>query len=379
MTKFAGRWITTYGPMELQQDERGIRGTYWYQGIPCTIDGQLLPDGRFSFRYKDPSGVGQGWFELTSYGQIRGSYCLEGFDQSQDWTGQREWDGVWDTSFDRLRLVQGDETRVNGFYDGFGPARIEGTLEGKRLVFRYIEPKVQGEGWFELADDALAFAGSWRPDGAPAWGDWHGRRVFPHPGLTWLVVIEAHWQRSLADGEYSYGEMLRAFFARLPQVAVRHRYFNDETSLARWCRELMYIPEPAIVLISSHGLSEGVTVNGQTIDTKLVINILRAACNIKLLHFAACLMLKEENAGDFARRIGVTVPYPISGYTTSIDWGGSAILEFSYFDMILGKGMTPEQAAGLLPTLITYAGDKAPAESPYPAVGFRFFKPGGGN
>src|SRR5260370_5550567 len=180
MTKFAGRWITTYGQMELQQDERGLRGTYWDQGIPCTIDGQLLPDGRFSFRYKDPSGVGQGWFELTSYGQIRGSYCLEGFDQSQDWTGQREWDGVWDTSFGRLRLVQGDETRVNGFYDGFGPARIEGTLEGKRLVFRYIEPKVQGEGWFELAGDALSFVGTWRPHRAPARGDWHGRRRVPH-------------------------------------------------------------------------------------------------------------------------------------------------------------------------------------------------------
>src|SRR5262245_65533570 len=41
MTTFAGRWITTYGPMELRQDSGGIRGTYWYQGIPCSIEGKL--------------------------------------------------------------------------------------------------------------------------------------------------------------------------------------------------------------------------------------------------------------------------------------------------------------------------------------------------
>jgi hypothetical protein len=374
MTAFAGRWITTYGPMELRQDDGAVHGTYWYQGIACTIEGKLQ-DGRFVFRYKDPSGAGKGWFEHTSYGQIRGQYCLDGTEHCGDWSGHREWDGIWDTSFGRVRLIQ-EEGRIHGCYDSVGPARIEGRLDGRRFVFRYFEPEVQGDGWFELSPDALTFDGSWRPEGATSSGHWAGQRVFPRPGLTWLVVIEAHWQRSLADGEYSYGMMLKEFFARLPHVAVRHRFFNDEASMERWCRELNYVSEPAIVLISSHGLSEGVTVNGQTIDTKRVVASLRHASNIKLLHFAACLMLKEETAGDFARRIGATVPYPISGYTTSIDWGGSAILEFSYFDMILGKGMTPERAADLLPTLIMYAGDQAPAESPYPGVGFRFFKPG---
>jgi hypothetical protein len=374
MITLAGRWITTYGPMELHQDNGAIRGTYWYQGEPCSIDGKLK-DGRFVFQYRDASGAGQGWFERVSAGQIRGRYCLEGRNDWQDWTGQREWDGIWDTSFGRVRLIQ-EEDRIVGSYEAFGSARIEGRLEGKRFVFRYAEPTVQGEGWFELAEDALSFTGSWRPDGAPAWGAWEGRRVLPRPGLTWLVVIEAPWQKSLADGEYSYGEMLKEFFARLPHVAVRHRFFNDETSLERWCRELIYVAEPAIVLISSHGTTAGVAVHGQTIDAKLVVNTLRPACNIKLLHFAACLMLKEESVGEFARRLGEAVPYPISGYTTSVDWGGSAVLEFGYFDMILGKGLAPEQAAALLPTLITFGGDTAPADSPYAAVGFRFLKPG---
>jgi hypothetical protein len=372
MTTFTGRWITTYGPMELRQNGAAVQGKYWFQGIPCTIDG-MLQGNRLTFHYQDPSGNGEGWFEQTGYEQMRGQFCLDGTDQWGNWSGNREWDGIWDTSFGRVRLIQ-EEERILGFYDG---ARIEGRLDGKRFVFRYFEPKVQGEGSFELAEDALTFDGSWRPQGATNWGPWKGGRVFPVPGRTWLVVIEAQWQRSLADGEYSYGVMLKEFFARLPHVAVRQRFFNDGASLERWCRELMYIPEPAIVLISSHGLPEGVTVNGQTIDTKLVIDALRYANHIHLLHFATCLMLKEENAGDFARRIGTEVPYPISGYTTSIDWGGSAILEFNYFDMMLSKGLPPEQAAALLPTLVTYSGDNAPVGSPYRAAGFRFVKAGG--
>ena len=42
-----------------------------------------------------------------------------------------------------------------------------------------------------------------------------------------------------------------------------------------------------------------------------------------------------------------TVPElrPVSGYTTSVDWSGSAILEFTYLDLILGKGLAPTEAA----------------------------------
>ena len=375
MTNFTGRWITSYGPMELRQNSGAIQGKYWYQGIPCTIDG-YVKENRFVFRYQDPSGAGEGWFEQPSYGQIRGQYRLEGTDRWGDWLGQREWDGIWDTAFGRMRLIE-EEGRIYGFYDGAAPGRIEGTLDGKRFTFRYVEPTVQGEGWFELAEDAVSFSGAWHPDAVAAWGEWSGRRVFPVPGLTWLVVLEAYWQRSFADGEYSYGSMLKEFFARMPHVAVRQRFFNDEVSLARWCRELMYIPEPAIVLISSHGTAGGVAVHGQTIDPKRVIEGLQHASNLKLLHFATCLVLQEESAGDFMRRMATKVPYPISGYTTSVDWGGSAVLEFSYFDMILGRGMTPEQAAEVLPKVIAYAGETAPEESPYRAVGFRLFKAGG--
>ena len=51
--------------------------------------------------------------------------------------------------------------------------------------------------------------------------------------------------------------MLKEFFARLDHVGVRHRFFNDGASLEKWCREILYIPEPVIVLFATHGTEEG--------------------------------------------------------------------------------------------------------------------------
>ncbi len=64
--------------------------------------------------------------------------------------------------------------------------------------------------------------------------------------------------------------------------------------------------------------------------------------------------------------------FAVSGYTTSVDWGASALLEFTYLDLILNRGMGPAEAAAKLPSVVPYAGDQAPPGSPYPAAGFRF-------
>ncbi len=374
MTSFAGRWLTTFGTMDLTQDGAAVRGTYQGQGPPNPIEGTVAGN-RLTFRYREAAEEGEGWFELTRYGRFVGRYRPAGSFQEFDWSGSREWDGVWETSFGRLALIQ-EADRVFGFYEGAGSSSVEGRLEGGRLVFRIREPSAAGEGWFDLAPDAGSFAGLWRPDGAAGWGQWAGRRVRPTPGLTYLMVIEAHWQQSIAEHEYSFGNMLREFLARLPHVAVRQRFFNDAASLERWCRELMYFPEPAVVMIASHGMPQQLSVLGRHISARLVVDSLRHAPNIKLLHFSSCLILKEQQAGDFARHIEPRAPFPISGYTTSVDWGGSAIIEFNYLDLILGKGLAPREAAEVLPRLVGYAGDDAPPGSPYPGAGFRFFDPG---
>jgi hypothetical protein len=275
----------------------------------------------------------------------------------------RGWDGIWETDFGRVRLVE-SRGRVRGFYECGGPARIEGAARGDALEFRYREPKVSGAGRFTLAADGGSFTGRWRARSETKWSEWNGWRLSPVKGIAWLVVLEAHWQRSLDEPEYAFGNMLREIFARTSLVRVRQRFFSDAASVAQWCRELAYLPEPVTLVIASHGVAEGLSVRGKLIDTKTVFDSLAYAGSLRLLHFSSCLVgLGRQRKQAFA----------VSGYTTSVDWGASALLEFTYLDLILNRGLDPAKAAAMLPTLVRFAGDRAPRGSPYPAAGFRFF------
>jgi hypothetical protein len=369
MSPFAGHWFTTYGTMELTVEGNRVHGTYGRAG---TLEGKLAGD-KLTFDYTEPAESGHGWFVFKRHGKFAGEYTPAG-GHSHAWEGMREFDGIWDSSFGRLRLIQ-DEDKVIGFYEGLGPATIDGRMDGGRLVFRYQEPNAQGQGWFELGPDGLGFSGQWCADGVGHWQPWVGKRIFPTPGLTWLVVLEAHWQRSLADNEYSFGHMLHEFFARLETVEVRQRFFHDEASLRHWCRELIYLAEPAILTIASHGTPQGLSVYGKIINSSDVAAALEHAENLKLLHFSSCLVMHDGAEG--LKGVLEKVSFPISGYTTSVDWGGSALIEFTYLDLILSKRLTPEQAAEHLRQLLTFAGDECPASSPYHAAGFRFFNPSG--
>jgi hypothetical protein len=370
VSDFTGRWFTTFGPMDLAQEGENVRGTYG-QGntIRGTADG-----GRLTFRYEEPGESGQGWFGLPRHGKFAGEYLSDGVVEARAWEGVRGFDGIWDTSFGRMRLIQ-EEDRVFGFYEGVGPATVEGTLTDGRLVFTYQEPAARGQGWFDLADDGRDFGGRWQQEGTEAWHPWVGRRVLAAPGQIWLVVLEAHWQRSLADNEYAFGHMLREFFARLQHVKVRQRFFHDEASLQHWCRELLYLPEPAVLMIASHGSPEGLSVHGKTINTDKVVDCLRYADNLRLLHFSSCLVMQDGAGGAVLGSALGKAFFPISGYTTSVDWGGSALIEFTYLDMILAKGLTPARAAEELPRLLIFAGDDVEPGAAYPAAGFRYFAP----
>lgn len=274
--------------------------------------------------------------------------------------------GIWDTTFGRLRVFQSG-TRAHGTYDASGESSLRGRARGDRLEFTYREPAARGEGQFALAPDGLSFSGRWRtlPDGD--WNEWAGRRLAAEPGVTWLVVLEAHWQRSLAEPEYAFGNMLREVFVRQPGIRVRQRYFHDAASLEHWCREVQYLPEPSLVVIASHGTPRGVTVRGKVIDTARVLRALRPAERLSLLHFSSCLVGQDGDGalGDHA--------FPVSGYVTRVDWGASVLLELTYLDLILARGHTPAEAAAQLPRLVPYCGDRAPRGSPYPPAGFRFF------
>ena len=362
---FVGEWFTTFGPMSLAQHGTGIAGTYRYGSTEGRIEGAAAGD-TLTFSYEEPNERGEGVFRLLRAGKFVGHYRVSGDTRARRWEGERGWDGIWESDFGRLRLIH-EAGRIHGYYEGAGPSAIEGELQGDRLEFRYREPSASGEGRFRMSDDGSAFTGEWCAQGRAEWLPWSGRRLQAEPGLTWLIVLEAHWQRSLAESEYAFGHMLREVFARLPNVRVRQRFFHDAESLEHWCRELNYLPEPAILMIASHGVAEGLSVHGEVINTTRVLASVRYAENLKLLHFSSCLV------GLDGERALTRQPFPVSGYTTSVDWGASALLEFTYLDLMLNRGMDPAEAAAKLPALISYAGDSVTTDSPYPAAGFRFF------
>ncbi|MBI3269727.1 MAG: hypothetical protein HYZ53_11945 [Planctomycetes bacterium] len=380
---FGGAWVTTYGEMTLAEDGGRVTGRYQMGNEPCTIEGKV-EGARLTFVYREPDAEGEGWFELAADGKtFSGKWRPKGEEAWQPWVGKRgsaadggssSFAGVWNTTWGKMRLVE-EAGRVHGLYSYTAASTLAGEVKEKRLTFQYKEPKAAGEGWFELSKDGDAFAGKWRATGEKDWKGWEGTRVRPVPAREWLIIVEARWEGSLAEREYSFGDMLRAFFARLPNVEVRQRFFDNKEGLRKWCLEATYLAEPVVLLLATHGTPEGVTVGDETIGGKEIAESLRYASNLRLLHFSACLAMKDKLAVELLKALGKGASFPVSGYTTEVDWAASAITEFLYLELILTRGLTPEEAAEKLKSLLPFSGDKRVAGAPFDSLGFRILKP----
>ena len=372
---FSGKWLTTFGPMELSQDGAIVRGEYRYMSAACSLEGEVS-HGRLVFTYQEPEVHGEGWFELTRGGKaFTGRFHPSGEDRWQPWEGERVgFDGLWNSSFGPLRLIEeGDQVR--GFYTAGVGATLEGRRKGDRLAFRYREPKARGRGAFELAADGLSFQGEWQARGDGRSRPWWGIRVRPQPNLTWLVVIEAPWQRFLAEQEYAFGNMLREFFARHSEVQVRHRFFTNEPGLLNCLRDLLYIAEPIVLVLATHAGPEGVHVDGQTISVPTLVETLGLAGNLRLLHFSACSMMKDPAVVELFQSFSNASSTVVSGYTSSVNWAASAIIEFTYLELVLSQGCPPAEAAGQLMKLLPFAGNEGVPDGAFPAAGFRIVTP----
>src|SRR5262249_6573213 len=157
--------------------------------------------------------------------------------------------------------------------------------------------------------------GEWQADGEqPA--VWEGQLVVPVEGRSWLVVFEAPWQKFLVEREYAFGQMLREFFARLSHVQVRHRSFANEEGLRRCCRDLLFLAEPVALVIATHGERAGIKVMGKNIGFSALEEGLQDVDNLQLMHFSACLLLKEPDAVERMKALSRELRAPISGYTT---------------------------------------------------------------
>lgn len=356
---FAGEWDTTYGRMSLKVDGTKITGVYRYGNEPDnTIQG--TQDGRkFAFTYSEPSVTGEGNFTVSEDGKsFDGQWRPAGREAWGRWSGRRaapvvrDFSGVWHTSYGPMRLTQKGD-KVEGCYSFAGRATVEGTVKDGALALSYREPDgTKGKADFQLSADRQSFSGTWKPDSGVG-GKWRGQRIEPQPGRVWLVVLEARWEASLRDAEYSYGEMLRQFFTRVPTVEVRHRFFTGRADFAKWCAELPYLCEPVIFYVSSHGTEKGITVGGEVLDGAFIGGQLRDAPDIKLIHLGACLTMAGATPMEIRKASGLAAP--VSGFTHTADWAGSAVIDFTYLDLVLSRKMPPAEAVRQVKENILFA------------------------
>lgn len=279
--------------------------------------------------------------------------------------------GTWETTYGDMVLEQ-DGSAVSGWYSYGTMSTIEGTVasDGK-LNFTYDEGDVTGNGWFLLTGDN-SFSGQWRPDGTTQYSDWDGARVTGEPG-TWLLILEYEWQESLSENEYSFGEMLDSWLSRLPDVQIRHRFVHNLSDVAHYAREASVLSGDVYLVIASHGTTEGIQLD-TTISPKSFAEAISVIGNLKLVHFSCCeIMAGRTDEAIMSVRSNWNEDFAVSGYTTSVDWGGSAIIEFYYLNQILENGLTPLEASRALLRDIEFAGATS---TPYmDAAGFEIRTP----
>ncbi|NLP06136.1 hypothetical protein GX411_09330 [Candidatus Fermentibacteria bacterium] len=292
-------------------------------------------------------------------------------------TGQGipDFSGTWETTYGTLVLNQ-DGSSVSGFYLMGGMCTVEGSVEASgRLVFTYEEPSASGEGWFELAPDGASFSGQWRARGSSTWSGWEGYRSGSEgAGSKWLVILETEWQDRLDEQEYSFGDMLEAWFARLDGVSVRHRFVHDTDDLELFCAQAAMLPGEVFLVFSSHATEEGIALSEGTAGAREIIEAIEPCGNLAMIHFSSCLVMN----GSIPRQILSSrrdwpEGFVVSGYTTSVDWAGSALLEFLYLNLILESGLPPARAAEAVLETLDYAGSSS--GSCMDAAGFTWLTP----
>jgi hypothetical protein len=85
----------------------------------CPIEGSLR-DGKFHFTYRSRPLKARAGLRLVRHGRFAGQWRPKGSSTWSSWRGEREFEGIWETSFGLLRLVQEPE-HVLGVYEMKGP------------------------------------------------------------------------------------------------------------------------------------------------------------------------------------------------------------------------------------------------------------------
>ena len=84
-------------------------------------------------------------------------------------------DGLWLTTQGLMELEQSGQ-KVRGRYARYGPVKIEGTVTGRQVDFRYTWLR-NGGGWFDLSKDGTTLEGAGLDDGSNNWYERKGRKA----------------------------------------------------------------------------------------------------------------------------------------------------------------------------------------------------------
>ncbi|MBN1433992.1 hypothetical protein JW921_04480 [Candidatus Fermentibacterales bacterium] len=297
-------------------------------------------------------------------------------------SAETDYSGTWETTYGRLVLVQ-EGSDVHGWYSLQGLCTVEGSVQDDgRLVFEYTEPSASGSGWFALSEDGSGFEGQWREDGSATWYGWEGYRLDGSgSGFgKWLVVLEAEWQESMEEQDYSFGEMLTAWFERVPGVGVRHRFVHDTQDLARFCLEAAALDGGEIILLlASHGSTEGLELPGGVVDARDLLEAVEPLRDrLVLIHFSSCEVMSGGVPSTMMGRAGGgwREGFVLSGYDRAVDWHLSAIIEILYLDLVLEQGLSPSEAATAVLAGLDFAGSRSSRW--FEPAGFTWLAAGGG-
>jgi len=84
---FAGSWMTTFGPLELDGKGKALSGPYGW-GKESKLEGKRAGD-KLEFEWSGPNGRGTGWFELWKDGRTFVGESAFGQGQKEFWGGYR--------------------------------------------------------------------------------------------------------------------------------------------------------------------------------------------------------------------------------------------------------------------------------------------------
>jgi RNA polymerase sigma factor (sigma-70 family) len=184
----SGEWRTSLGLVTFTRQGDAWVAKFANQQLPA-LEG-LLKGKELTLKYDEGAKRASATITLDDSGRsFSGPYS---FGEGQrnivntKWDGWRpdpearknqpaQFSGLWLTTQGLMEIEQ-TGNKIQGQYARYGPVKIEGTIAGRELDFRYTWLR-NGGGWFDLSKDGKTLEGAAVDDGAISWYQRKGRRA----------------------------------------------------------------------------------------------------------------------------------------------------------------------------------------------------------